>query len=349
MIKLKDGMFNKDLAMLMLMYGATDMGKTSQLAQIAKWYANICPKKVIRMVTADSGTGPLQDEIAAGIVEVISLRRYAAPFGLLQKISQGYWPVGDGKEDPKTGKVAWQVRQTQDSEWEGIGGYFIEGTQAISLLLLGDHTMTNRKLSQDMMYTYSQQFELVDAKTGVKSAQSVDISGAAPAHYGDVQKFMTSKLIPDTGLLPVDMVVWTGHEGRGEDDTKMVKYGPATVGKAAIAETSQLFQHTIHIDALLDPKTGNLDRRAYFTLHPDLQSMNPAVAPKWEAKTSVPLPWQKELRERFKDGYVPLTIDKGMEQFLEFLREKQAINRAKANVMTGAQNAGASGTVAVKP
>ena len=346
MRKLTNGTFSEDLALLMLMYGATDMGKTTQLSQIAKWYANHAPAKKIRMLTADSGTGPLQEEIANGQIEVLSLRRYHAPFGLLQRVvGMGYWNVEDDGIEPVTGKVKWKARPTADFEWDNVGGYFIEGTQAIAMLLLGDHTMTGRKLSQDVMYTYSQDYGEVDPKTGRAMQKSVTMAGASPSHYGDVQKFMTAKLIPDSGLLPVDFVVWTGHESRGEDDMKAMKYGPATVGRAAVADMVQLFQHVFHMDATVDTKAGVIgDRRAYFDLHPDVQAPNPALAPKWEAKISTPLSYKAEIKKLWPGGYVPLTEENGIEQFLEFMKRKQTEARARARILQNKAAAAAAGT-----
>ena len=163
MRKLTNGTFSEDLALLMLMYGATDMGKTTQLSQIAKWYANHAPAKKISMLTADSGTGPLQEEIANGQIEVLSLRRYHAPFGLLQRVvGMGYWNVEDDGIEPVTGKVKWKARPTADFEWDNVGGYFIEGTnggQFTSLTVMAMGTLSRcRKTCTSRIATWPRSF-----------------------------------------------------------------------------------------------------------------------------------------------------------------------------------------------
>jgi len=79
-------------------------------------------------------------------------------------------------------------------------------------------------------------------------------------------------------------------------------------------------------------------------LHPDVQAPNPALAPKWEAKISTPLSYKAEIKKLWPGGYIPLTEENGIEQFLELMKRKQTEARARARILQNKAAGAAAGT-----
>lgn len=295
----------------MLPYGETGTGKTAQVGRIAEWIRRTTGK-VSRLVTADSGWDTIQALVEDGTLEVLDLKNLHEkdePFALLMKLSEGAWPIltPDGRlsmsKPPKRGEPIYRADGKQ------VGGEFFEGLSTISEVLLMDHAKKGRKLSQDLAYTFSETV-LVDGKP-----ESVVVGKAAQAHYGNVQEFVVWTLVPRTSILPVDIVVWTAHEARGEEDggagLSRSVLGPATVGKAMVGATGKKFTDTLHLTK--ERKGNELLYKAWYEDHPDeaLKTSN------WRAKISLPLDKSDQLHKLFPGGFFPLTPKKGLEAYLD--------------------------------
>lgn len=294
-----------------LPYGETGTGKTVQIGRIAEWVRRRFGK-VSRLVTADSGADPIQALIDDSTMEILDLKNLHdkdEPFALLMKLSEGAWPIvtPEGRlsmsRSPKRGEPI--VR----ADGKQVGLIAFEGLSTISEVLLMDHAKKGRKLSQDLAYTFSETV-LVDGKP-----ENVVVGKAAQAHYGNVQEFVVWTLVPRTSVLPVDIVVWTAHEARGEEDggaglSKSV-LGPATVGKAMVGGTGKKFMDTLHLTK--ERKGTELLYKAWYEDHPD-EALKTSM---WRAKLSLPLEKNEQLHKMFPGGFIPLSSQGGLERYLD--------------------------------
>jgi hypothetical protein len=321
-----------------LLYAATDAGKTTQLAEIAKWhYART--GEISRLLSADSGWDPFEDpkdnliiapENPSGIVEAWNIQGLPDPWSALTGLGDGYWPKTPavaGNWDRMMIRPTWKDGRLVSADGRKVGQYLIEGLSTIAGTGMQDHLTTGRKLAQDVVGTFTSQVkELVGANA---VAKSTTFAAAAMAHYGQVQNFLLEDLVPRFGRLSCARVIWTAHEARGDDKElgesgKNALFGPATVGRAKVGVTTLKFGHTFHLvvdtNITKEPKTGKetlrREFRAYFVSHPDDQLSRM----KWPAKVSLPISRAKELLERYPGGYIP---DSNIIEFLEFMHPAQ--------------------------
>ncbi len=303
-----------------LFYGDTGVGKTVQLGEIARWL-HARTGKITRLISADSGWDPVQPLIDEGIITPFNIQYHPSPFPLLAKLSEGYWP-----EQTTSGKVV--LTAPTSAIWDRVGMLAIEGLSTISEMLIQDHIRNARKIGQDIVGEFTQG---VETGTGM---ESVKFGKSAPSHFGHVQDYVLLDLVPKFAALPVDLVVWTGHETRGDDKDmgdmgKGKALGPATVGKATVKRTGKKFGDTFHFLKLSTPRREKgklvLDEsgkpqqellyRAYYEDHPD-EDLTQLL---WPAKLSFPLERVAALHRLFPGGYVPLTLEKGgMTRYFEF-------------------------------
>lgn len=293
-----------------LWYGETGTGKTVQIGRVAEWLRKRTGK-VSRLVTADSGWDPIKALEEDGTLEVFDLKNLHEkdePFAIMMKLSEGAWPsLKEGKlsmsKSPQRGEPL--VR----GDGKEVGLLAFEGLSTISETLLMDHAKKNRKLSQELAYQFTVPV-VVDGKT-----EQVSVGKAAQAHYGNVQEFVVWTLVPRTSVLPVDMVVWTAHEARGEEDggaglSKSV-LGPATIGKALVGGTGKKFMDTFHLTK--ERHGTSLAWKAWYEDHPD----DVLKTSSWRAKLSLPLTKSEELHKRFPGGFIPLSVGSGLEAYLD--------------------------------
>lgn len=209
---------------------------------------------------------------------------------------------------------------------EKVGQYFVEGISVLSQMLLRDHTRNCRKLSEDVIGSFKNTTE-VEGPDGKVTPEVMTFGDAGRSHYKNVQLYMLHDLIPRFGagdLKGVSRVIWTGHEGRGDDDVSGMKgtiLGPITIGPKGVVHTAQAFGDTLHYVRVAKAggapsSPSSWEFRAYYESHPD--DLLPRMT--WPAKLSLPLGRVGELRKRFPGGFVPLGTDpgKGMDAYLEF-------------------------------
>lgn len=321
----------------LLLYGATDTGKTVQLGELAKWEFERTGR-ISRLISADSGWDPLEDprrnliwspENTSGIIEAWNIQSLLNPWVVLIEFAEGLWPQAQG-----IGKVTKMMRPVMKDGWitgisgRPVGQYLIEGLNTICTVGMQDHIREARKLSEETVGTFISVGEEIDAG-GKGVARSLTLAAPARSHYGQIQRFLLDDLVPKFGRLPVDRVVWTAHEAIGADDIagKDVKaLGPATVGTAVVDKTTLKFGHSFHLTVATqmakDAKGAQIvsrDFRAYFVSHPDdfMSKKN------WPCKVSVSIDQSKELLKRFPGGYIPLGPHSIVE-FMEFLETGRA-------------------------
>lgn len=318
-----------------LLYGESDVGKTAQLGRVAKWHFEKTGE-ISRLISADSGWQSIAGELIwspenpNGIIEAWNVQGMPDPWSPLIAATEGEWPkiVVDREGKPK-------LRMVKPSFKEGrimgagdrvVGQYFWEGISTLGNLGLQDHIRVQRSLGQDVVGKFVSTMDEEDA-AGKVATRNVLFAKAAPSHYGQVQDWVLLDLVPRTGRMPVRRVIWTGHEAKGDDDITGIKnsvLGPATVGRATVDRTVQKFAHSLHLTCDTDFQGDKAkprivrDFRAWFVKHPDAKLGKMY----WPTKVSLSVERSQELLGKFPGGYVPLTPDAGLEQFIGFLEEK---------------------------
>jgi hypothetical protein len=297
-----------------LLYGPINSTKTTSLGRIARYIFNRYGL-TSRLISADNEYDTLENEIDEGIIEPFAVLNVPNPFPTLTKLSKGLWPTA-----VKRGTVTViEMQPTPPEKMAKIGAYLIEGTTTIGELLREDHIRKARVLGQDVVGKFEE-----DGIVYAKAAQS---------HYGHVQDFVTMNLIPIFSMLPVRWVWWTGHEYTGEDEaTGQMRLGPGVVGKAATMVTTRKLGNTFHMTlteatALISGKNvRTLEPRAYFQSHPS--GIGQIM---WPAGVKLPVDWVAEWRARYPEGYIPLTLDSGIEQFVKYIDDKsEAAGKSRA-------------------
>jgi len=210
----------------LLVYGKTGSTKTTQLRNIALRLRELYQKRGIenpefRYIGADSGWGPADDivkspENPGGFVEAMDISIFRNPFGVLNAIGDGRWLVL--KEDPKTKEKRWEFSKETRLP-DNLCGYLMEGLNTIADACLQDHITHNRKLGESLSSNV-----VVYAPVEGGTQAPYTLGAAAQSHYGQVQRFLLTDLLPkmkslkrmDGSSLP--WLIMTAHEAEGSDD-----------------------------------------------------------------------------------------------------------------------------------
>lgn len=222
-----------------LVYGASGLGKTSQIDPISVYIAEKFGRPTL-LITADSGgSDALEDVKSAGLVDVFDLAVEPNPMPTLRDLLQGRHKT---VKLNKYGCIAW------------------EGLTSTAGLCLRDQTAKGRKVSQEVVGL----FEEGGRKFGAPP----------PAMYGFIQNFIIDVLSIDIRYLPdnIRQVYITAHESRGVDTEQNTIYGPAVCGKAATGQISPHVGDMFHVDTV-----GN-ETVAWFTRHTEGASKIPFIA-----------------------------------------------------------------------
>jgi hypothetical protein len=238
-------------------YAQTGCGKTYQIAKAAERLWRVRKKKT-RYIGGDSGgfdtlgdlvvyneDGSVDTDRSVVLPFIIANDPY--PIETMDRLVQGYWLN-------KEGKLA------QGPLPQEVGQYAIEGLTSIGDLMMRHLSATKTRLSQDPAYTY---------KDGV-----TEFSGTNMSYYGEVQNRLYDMVVKSS-VLPVEKVIWTALEGRGEEEgTKAPTFGPSIVGKKSTGKAGQWFGNMVHLEILVtekaDPATKqlNIEQRRVMYLQP---------------------------------------------------------------------------------
>lgn len=163
-----------------------------------------------------------------------------------------------------------------------------------------------------------------DAKQ--KNIRMGNESGAAPreeegevsgtntqTHYGDAHLEVLD-MMNAIQSLPIEIAYFTALEDTGTDDSggsKRTILGPATVGKAIVGVIPQRVQNNFHLSA--DGIGAAKKISAWYSAHPsDIPSLQ------WPSKVGL-LPHElPEFWKTFPKGFIPLSLTKGIAEFLEW-------------------------------
>ncbi len=141
------------VARTLLSYGESGTYKTSNIGQVADYLAETTGG-VTRLITADSGTGPVEDQIQRGVIEPWVLTSASAPLPCLMYGVQGYWPT---KIDPRNFKAdESSLRKTTVDEWKDVACIAIEGLGMIGSLLYDDLVTKGRQTGEPLQGQFTE-------------------------------------------------------------------------------------------------------------------------------------------------------------------------------------------------
>lgn len=326
-----------------MVYGQGGMGKSTLGAQAAAYIYKKLGKKT-RVVNADGGGtsnahAPLID---AGVVEMWYIDRWdeKSTFYTLEKASEGFWP--EDPNEPNSPLVApyqtykecptckkdvgakgfnlpkscascgvplaagtfCRTRTVLTPEFEEVGCVVFEGLTSFGDLLMRRLTQINPEGGNSL------------------TDEGFKIAAPGQQHYGNAQSYL-AKYIAKSKTIPVDLVVWTALEHRGDEDGKPI-YGPKGPGKALTDACIPWFTDVLHLDGIPKYDKGQvvkdanglevIERKLF--LAPHYPADNKMY--KFSAKTSSPLA-----------GEMPVMLDftPSGNTFTKFMEE---LDKAKA-------------------
>lgn len=284
----------------MAIYGPTGSRKTTQIGEFAKYVYETTGKKT-RLISADQGGhGVIQAHINAGIIELWRLVEEENPKAAIIKASRGCFPKELKNGLRSSAIIIEPIQGNRKAVLKDVGAYAVEGWASICKLIIRDTVSKGQKISEDVVGLFAENMlgEVLDQEEVRKRRTSGNLDGfvqmgaPAKAHYGFVQNFL-GDVIRNFSSLPVDRILYTSLEGKGEDRlTKVLQYGPDTAGSAMTAAVPALVGDCLHFEdyskeAGVDPnnpkqKLVELGVRAWFQAHPD--ATTGAI---WPAKTRV--------------------------------------------------------------
>ena len=144
------------MAQPVLIYGASGTFKTSQIGPFAD-YEFARTGKPTRLITCDSGFGPVVDQISRGTIIPLRLETCPHPVPVLTKLSRGEWPVS--VIDQNAG--AWYLESNAQFEQVShiTGAYAVEGLTRICELVRQAWTAEQRESGEPLQGKYEQMGE----------------------------------------------------------------------------------------------------------------------------------------------------------------------------------------------
>ena len=303
---------------IILDYADSGDGKSSRAHSFARYYfAKSGGKKVRLVAVEDSSRNVFQDLIDAGIVEAIFMTDSRSPLTTLERILvDGDWPlIGEFEEKTDSkGNVKRVQKWQKKEEWDGsVSAYIIEGLTTSCELILNYLTETGR-FPREQSDGFSE-----GGKTYMAASQT---------SFGFAQQ-EGIKILRNSGMLPVERVLWTAHEAKGKDEfgAEQAVRGPKLVGSAATDTVRKYVGVLLHADRVKN-KSGKEEVRVYVTNHPDPK--NTSVS--WKAKITTTPTKAKELIAKWPEGFFVPTLpdadqldgDDGLIPFLKFENELQS-------------------------
>ncbi len=286
-----------------LIYGDTNRYKTTNVGRFARYIYETTGKRT-RLISADGGGWePIQAYVDSGIIEPLRVVEVLNPLSLIRVLQEGLWPEMEGNQIAVNDKGLVKVTK---KGLEDVGAYAIEGLTSLGSLILRWQATSGVKIGEDVVGKF-QESVVVDGRV-----EQEIFSSPARAHYGFAQNTVMDLLIHFSAL-PVSRVLFTAHEGKGQDDvSNQPVYGPQAVGKALTSRIPMNVGDMLHFDAVPN-KEGKLEARAYYETHPDHYTRIP-----WPAKVRLEAQEIPQLQARFPGGFIPLTMDQGIEVYLAF-------------------------------
>jgi len=292
-------------------YGPTGSRKTTQAKYLARYVYERTGKATLLLSTDGGGWEPCEPEIQAGLILPYRIDTSALPMPILRKLSQGYWPVDPLETDP--GKIRVKL-----VNWSKIGGYVVEGWSSISQVImryLPDAGISVGGEDRNKLGGFDQPLRDEAGNVMMEHFRS-----NTRGDYGFVQNQLYG-LVVNFNSLPVQDILYTALESKGEDEDKSTVLGPQISGKKATGQCGSWVGNLVHAQdfpihrkvRVPDPQDpartieeDQLDMavRFYFKKHPD-----PQTGLFFPAKPRLTPERMPDLDKRFPGGYFEPTLD----------------------------------------
>jgi DNA polymerase III delta prime subunit len=228
-------------------YGQPATGKSEAALRVAKRVFEETGKKA-RVLIGDGSAATLLDSglVDAGVAELCDYTIREWPSSTCQQLCEGYWPADP--EDPKS-----PLLPPKPADLAKIGTYIIEGISVMGNYIMGFQkggfafrSGRGEKIGQDspLRIVDGEVDALGNLKAG--TGPGLQFGGNPLSHYGFAQKILLG-CIERSKILPVDFVIWTGHERSAEDkNSKEIIIGPEAAGSAMTGNLQRYFNNTWH-------------------------------------------------------------------------------------------------------
>jgi hypothetical protein len=316
-----------------ILYGSTGTFKTTAIAHLARWIARKTGKSTLLLSSDGGGWEPCREEVLAGMIIPYHIEPGTIPLPQIRLCSKGYWP-----ENPDEGDIS-KVNFVP-VDWTKIGGIAVEGITSIGTMLMRHLADKNIRTGEEGTSRFTQPIRVNG------DIQQESFAGSSKGHYGFTQNQLYS-LVTNFQSLPVEYVLFTGHEKKfKEDGTTMMQYGISVPGQALTPLVPTWFGDCIHAQdyrvpvklkvpsmtnpgEMVEEDTVEIRARYYFVKHPD-----PDTGLIFEAKPRVTHSKVDELKRVFPGGFFVPTTKHGFDLYLDAV-DKLAGDAAASDELKG--------------
>ena len=305
----------------LMMYGASDSGKSTQARYIAEHVYNTTGKRT-RLIALDRGSlwSPCADLVDKGIVIPLEFPTSYEfnPMAIMRKLRRGEFPEGGVISAPTSSQVRkpngeMETKYMTNTKWlpwtaqttEEIGAIVVDSLTTFATAYMSDTKQKNIRAGSD-------------ASSAPRMEEGEQMGTNTMSHYGDAHTEILDALQAFQSL-PVGVTMFTALEGLGADDDTGVKrpaLGPETVGKAINGKLPSRVNHCFHLVA--EGAGAKKIVKAWYCKHP---SELPKL--EWPSKVTLPPAKLKEFWAKYPLGFIPLSLDKGIGEFLQFVESKK--------------------------
>lgn len=292
-------------------YGESGDTKTTQGYFTAKYYIENKGVEKVRVISSDGGGSflPYEDSgmIDSGQAQCLDVSGSQLSYAVMNKLSEGYWPDRITRFYQPHPKATWK----RDFKTNKVGGYIYEGLTSLSFMWLG-----NLAHNESPGFKHSFTFE-----EGMEGEDKYIVGGLQEGHYGMLQGECYRLFHKGFNVLPIEFLYVTARVAKGEDKkTATTVYAPKGIGNAQNLEYPSWFMDTLHLaEEKVKVKVDGVEKIekakvAWFTKHRDK-----ATGIEYLAKPRVLSEFVPKLMTKFPKGYVKLSYDRGIMEYLEFL------------------------------
>ena len=237
---------------------------------------------------------PIQKYIDSGIIDAFSVSKLDmlkhSPLAIIRRLAKGDWVEDNGNGTAK-------LVSTPPEKMQEVGAYAVEGLTSIGEMWMEELRVRQQRIGEDAIGSF-----LIDGEK---------FSNNCRTHYGFVQNEIAG-MVKAFSSLPVEHVLFTALEGRGEDEStreadpragggrQSGHISGARLGRDAVTQTV-----TQPKTKATDPKTKFVSVqletkvRMWFVRHPDENF--PTIS--YPAKLRVPPDQMEKVFKRWPGGF----------------------------------------------
>lgn len=278
--------------------------------------------KTCRAIYSDKGgAAPLIDSgmVDAGIVDLWDITdRQDIAMSTLTNIVRGYWYLTtvSGKKTVRPEPMF----QTTKEQWDKIGLYLFEGGTSISMLIARGIANSPEKKGFGRSFHYDE--------------GGYSYGGISEYHIGMIQNYIFDLLTQGVANLNVEEIIWTFHDGKGQDRNKQISHlAPEIIGSAMNSKVAKEFWDMIHLcrETVTVRDSNGLEVTeqrvmAYFTDHPDMVTQLPCKAKIRVLPELYPL-----LLNKWPNGGITMSYDQGINELYDAIDKLKVKGRELGN------------------